>query len=34
MTEPSPAAAATGKVTLPLPKEFPTADKASPIADK
>jgi uncharacterized protein len=23
--------AATGKVTLPLPKEFPTADKASPI---
>jgi hypothetical protein len=26
--------AATGKVTLPLPKEFPTADKASPIADQ
>lgn len=26
--------AATGKVTLPLPKEFPTADKFSPIADK
>lgn len=26
--------AATGKVTLPLPKEFPTADKLSPIADK
>jgi type 1 glutamine amidotransferase len=26
--------AATGKVTIPLPKEFPTADKASPIADK
>lgn len=26
--------AATGNVTLPLPKEFPTADKVSPIADK
>ena len=26
--------AATGKVTLPLPKEFPTADKASPIGEK
>ncbi len=26
--------AATGKVTLALPKEFPTADKASPISDK
>lgn len=26
--------AATGKVTIPLPKEFPTADKASPIADR
>jgi uncharacterized protein len=26
--------AATGKVTLELPKEFPTADKASPIPDK
>lgn len=26
--------AATGAVTIPLPKEFPTADKASPIADK
>jgi hypothetical protein len=26
--------AATGAVTLPLPKEFPTAEKASPISDK
>ena len=26
--------AATGKVTLALPKEFPTADKASPITEK
>ena len=26
--------ATTGKVTLALPKEFPTADKASPISDK
>ena len=26
--------AATGKVTIPLPKEFPTAEKVSPIADK
>lgn len=26
--------AATGKVTLPLPKEFPTAEKASPIPDQ
>jgi type 1 glutamine amidotransferase len=26
--------AATGKVTIPLPKEFPTADKASPIVEK
>lgn len=26
--------ATTGKVTIPLPKEFPTADKASPIAGK
>lgn len=26
--------AATGKVTLPLPKEFPTADKLSPIPEK
>jgi uncharacterized protein len=26
--------AATGKVTLPLPKEFPTAEKVSPISDK
>jgi type 1 glutamine amidotransferase len=26
--------AATGKVTLPLPKEFPTAEKASPISEK
>lgn len=26
--------AATGAVTIPLPKEFPTAEKASPIADK
>ena len=26
--------AATGKVTLPLPKEFPAADKASPIPEK
>ena len=26
--------AATGKVTLALPKEFPTADKASPISEK
>ena len=26
--------AATGKVTIPLPKEFPTAEKASPIPDK
>jgi type 1 glutamine amidotransferase len=26
--------AATGKVTIPLPKNFPTADKASPIAEK
>ena len=26
--------AATGKVTIPLPKEFPTAEKASPISDK
>jgi|SRR5579883_341824 len=26
--------AATGKVTIPLPKEFPTAEKASPIMDK
>lgn len=26
--------AATGKVTLPLPKDFPTAEKASPITDQ
>jgi type 1 glutamine amidotransferase len=26
--------AATGKVTIPLPKDFPTAEKASPIAEK
>ena len=26
--------AATGKVTLPLPKDFPTADKVSPVGDK
>ncbi len=26
--------AATGAVTLPLPKDFPTADKASPIPEK
>lgn len=26
--------AATGKVTIPLPKEFPTAEKASPIMEK
>jgi type 1 glutamine amidotransferase len=26
--------AATGKVTIPLPKDFPTAEKASPIADQ
>ena len=26
--------AATGQVTLPLPKEFPTADRASPIPEK
>jgi type 1 glutamine amidotransferase len=26
--------AATGKVTIPLPAEFPTADKPSPISDK
>jgi type 1 glutamine amidotransferase len=26
--------AATGTVTLPLPKEFPTAEKASPIPEK
>jgi uncharacterized protein len=26
--------AATGQVTLPLPKEFPTAEKASPISEK
>jgi type 1 glutamine amidotransferase len=26
--------AATGKVTIPLPKEFPTEEKASPIKEK
>ena len=26
--------AATGKVTIPLPKDFPTAEKVSPILEK